>query len=136
MTELSSHSIRKREFGLITKVGKMLEITLELCNKDEDKTPRYPERLYNGYVSKMIEISVSIQGNIIVANEMERGAERTEMQKEASRNCLWLNHLIRIAYKKNWISEKQRDRWQEAVTNVKTTTDHWIKSDLEKIGKQ
>lgn len=121
-----------KEFLLAQMVDDLLEITLEMCGKDEKKTLRFPKLFYDGYVSCIITSAVTIQKNVIMANEIARGETRKNMQKEAAANCVWMNHLIRVSTNKGWISEKQRDRWQRLVTSVKWSIVNWMKSD-EKI---
>lgn len=122
----------EKEFLLGNKADELLKLTLEMCGKDESKTLRFPKVYYESYVSQIIGAAAVINRNIIMANEMERGEERTNLQKEAKRYCVWLNHLIRICADFGWISIKQRDRWQKLATGIKWGLMNWIKSD-EKI---
>ena len=111
----------------------LLELTLTMCGRDEHKTPRFPALLYNGYVSEIIGAAVTIHKDIIMANEMRLGENRTAKQQEAAATCVWLNHLIRAAAYKGWISEKQRDRWQSLGSAVKFKTINWMQADKKRM---
>lgn len=108
----------------------LLELTLTMCGKDESKTPRFPRALYTGYVDQLLLAVVNIHKDVITANEMVVGGEkRLAAQQEAAVLCVWVNHMIRAASNKGWISEKQRDRWQGLVSALKFKIVKWMESD-------
>lgn len=110
----------------------LLALTLDLCGRKDDKTPRFPRLLYDGCVSQIISAAVTIQKNIVMANEMRRSEARTKLQQDAAAHCIWLVHMIRIAADSGWISGKQRDRWSKLTVNVKWKIVAWMKSDTKK----
>lgn len=54
------------------------------------------------------------------------------MQKTAAAKCIYLNHLIRIAWQRGYISLKQHDRWAKLVTDIKWKTVNWYQSDMNR----
>ena len=58
---------------------------------------------------------------------------RETAQKTAAAKCVYLNHLIRIAHHRGWISDKQRNRWQALTTKIKFAIVGWIKSDKKRM---
>lgn len=123
----------RKDFALASMADDLLELTLTMCGKDENKTPRFPSLLYDGYVSEILGAAVTIHKDIIMANEMQIGDNRTAKQQEAAATCVWLNHLIRTAANKGWISEKQRDRWQGLVSAVKFKIINWMRADQKRL---
>ncbi len=116
----------------------LLSLTLQLCGKKEDVTPRFPRLLYDGYVTEIVRSAVTIQRDIIAANEIKRSqqpGERARLQREACEYCVWLVHMIRVAKDNGWISEKQRTRWSKLTTSLKWKVVAWMKSDLKYMGQ-
>lgn len=121
----SSH----KDFALGNLADDLVDLTLELCGKAEDKNPRFPRLFYGNYVDRIINKACDIQEHIFEANDYKIGNTRRQLQLKASSECVTLNHLIRIAWQKKWISEKQRDRWQRLTTAIKFSIVRWIESD-------
>lgn len=107
----------------------LVSLTLELCGRAEDNKPRFPRLFYPSYVTRLINTALDVQELIIEANEIRLGETRRTAQQQAAAKCVYLNHLIRIAHERGYISEKQRDRWQKLVTAVKWATVKWMQSD-------
>ena len=124
-TEPSSH----KAFGLGNMADDLVSLTLELCGKAEDNKPRFPRLFYPSYVDRIVNTALDVQELIIEANEIRRGDTRRAAQQQAAAKCVYLNHLIRIAHERGYISEKQRDRWQKLVTAIKWATVKWMQSD-------
>lgn len=118
-----------KDFLLGNMADDLLDLTLNLCGRKDSSTPRFPRLLYDGYVSQIIEASVLIQKNIIIANELPRADKRKSLQEEASYTCVWLTHMIRVAGQNGWISSKQQEQWQKLVVNIKWKIISWMKSD-------
>ncbi len=118
-----------KDFALGNMADDLLDVTLELCGKTENKTLRFPKAFYPTYVKRMVDTALDIQEYIFEANEIRVGEKRKEAQQMAARKCVYLNHLIRIAYQRGYISEKQRVRWQKLTTAVEWVTVSWIRSD-------
>ncbi|MGM9622404.1 MAG: four helix bundle protein [Butyricicoccus porcorum] len=129
---MSTNVSSSADFQLANMADDLLALTLDLCGRKDDKTPRFPRLLYDGYVSQIIAAAVAIQKNIIMANEMRRSEARIKLQQDAAAHCIWLVHMIRIAAENGWISEKQRDRWSKLAVNVKWKIVAWMKSDTKK----
>lgn len=121
----SSH----KEFVLANMADDLVDLTLQLCGKVEDRTPRFPRLFYGNYVNRLINKACNIQEYIIEANEFPKGEIRKELQIKARAECVSLNHLIRISWQKGWISEKQRDTWQKLTVAIKFSIIRWISSD-------
>ncbi len=129
---MSTNAFSSADFQLANMADDLLALTLDLCGRKNDKTPRFPRLLYDGYVSQIISAAVTIQKNIVMANEMRRSEARTKLQQDAAAHCIWLVHMIRIAADSGWISGKQRDRWSKLTVNVKWKIVAWMKSDTKK----
>lgn len=127
-----TNAFSSADFRLANMADDLLALTLDLCGRKDDKTPRFPRLLYDGYVSQIISAAVTIQKNIVMANEMRRSEARTKLQQDAAAHCIWLVHMIRIAADSGWISGKQRDRWSKLTVNVKWKIVAWMKSDTKK----
>ena len=124
-------SSSRKDFALGNMADDLAVLTLELCGKAEDRTPRFPRLFYPSYVDRIINTALDVQELIFEANEIRRGATRTEAQQRAAAKCVYLNHLIRIAHERGYISERQRDRWQKLVTAIKWSVVRWIESDAK-----
>lgn len=121
----------KKEFGLGNMADDLVDLTLEMCGKAEDRNPRFPRLFYPSYVDRIINTALDIQELIFEANEIQLGETRRTAQQRAAAKCVYLNHLTRIAYGRGYISEKQRDRWQKLTTAIKWATVHWMQSDAQ-----
>ena len=128
----STASSSRKDFALGNMADDLVDLTLELCGKAEDRTPRFPRLFYPSYVNMLVSTALDVQELIIEANEIRIGDKRLEAQQRAAAKCVYLNHLTRIAHKRGYISEKQRDRWQKLTTAIKWATVRWIKSDAER----
>ena len=97
---------------------------------EKPKTPKFPAFLYDTYVDRMITAALDIQEAVLVANEAYQKYEtgRKENATMAMAKCVQLNHLVRIAANKGWFSEKERDRLQDLITNLRWKIFHWIKN--------
>lgn len=117
-------------FRLANMADELLDLTLTLCGKDEEQNPRFPRLFYSNYVDRIIDTVLDIQENIIIANEDPSlgYSGRLELQTRAKSKCVQLNHLIRVAWNKGWISDKQQVRWQNLTTSIFWKIKHWIDS--------
>ena len=122
-------SSSRKDFALGNMADDLVTLTLELCGKADDRNPRFPRLFYPSYVSRIVNTALDIQELIIEANEIRRGITRSDAQRQAAAKCVYLNHLIRIAHERGYISERQRDRWQKLVTAIKWATVRWMESD-------
>lgn len=125
----------KKDFAIGNMADDLLEVTLELCGKDETKTLRFPKVFYANYVDAIVKTALAIQESVFEANEIAQGEMRRGCQKRAAVKCTYLNHLIRVAFDRGYISEKQRDRWQKAATALKWSIVRWIQSDEKRTNK-
>lgn len=124
-----------KDFKIGNMADELVSFTLELCGRAEDKQPRFPRLFYPSYVTRLIDTALDIQEYIFEANEIKLGVERAECQRMAAKKCVYLNHLIRIANERGYISEKQRDRWQKLIISLKWAIVSWIKSDAQRAEK-
>ena len=121
-----------KAFRLGNMCDDLVELTIEMCGKDEDKCPRFPKWSYATLVDRIMNTALDIQEQVIEANEHELGETRAGMQKTAAAKCIYLNHLIRIAWQRGYISLKQHDRWAKLVTDIKWKTVNWYQSDMSR----
>lgn len=120
-------------FAIGNMADDVVSLTLNLCGKDEMKTLRFPKVFYANYVDRIVRTALDIQKLVFEANGIKRGEYRLELQQEAASLCVYLNHLIRIAFDHGWISEKQRERWQKAVISMQWAIVRWRESDIKNI---
>lgn len=80
-----------KNFVLGNMADDLVNITIELTGKKEDKTPRFPRYIYDSYVTRMMNITLDIQADIILSNELYSGRERQQMQKTLWRNAFCLS---------------------------------------------
>ena len=105
----------------------LMNISFELCNKAEDGKPRFP-KLLQRYSDLIIEISISINRNICIANSFRNtDTQRTKYQNLAKGDLVHLSHLIDVAFQNKWISEKQHKRWLGLCSNTYWKLINWIK---------
>lgn len=135
------------DFKLGKMVDDLLDYSIDMCGKDynpqkmkaktentesqeiKKKTLRFPARFYDNYVNCIMDAVLKIHTSVIIANGYDLGNERLAMQRLACFNCIELNHLIRIASNKGYISEKQREHWQKLTTDIYFKIVNWTKSD-------
>lgn len=112
------------------KIGQMCDdlVGIIIDMTKPGKCSSFPKILRNNYVDSMIETALAIQKDAYVANEMRNSEKRTDIQVELIGLCVYLNHLLRIAYDKKWISDKQRDRSQRLTTSIKFAATKWAKA--------
>lgn len=118
-----------KDFLLGNMADDLLSLTLDLCGRKDNSTPRFPRLLYDSYVNQIIQAAILIQKDIIVANELSRSPKRKELQREATSTCVWLTHMIRVAGQHGWVSSKQQGKWQKLIVNIKWKIVAWMKSD-------
>lgn len=119
----------QKAFELGNMCDDLVELTIEICGKDEDKCPRFPKWSYATLVERIMNTALDIQEQIIEANEYRLGETRAASQKMAAAKCVYLNHLVRLTWQRGYISQKQHDRWSRLITNIKWKTVNWFKSD-------
>ena len=117
------------DFRIGNLADDLLCLTLELCGKDTAHTPRFPARFYDSLVKTIIGAALEIHEDVFLANEdREIGyGERRRLKARAEAKCVHLNHLIRVSEERGWISEKQCERWQGLVTNLRWMIYNWQK---------
>lgn len=107
----------------------LVDLTLQLFGKDQEHTPRFPERFYDCYVKKIVDTALEIQEAVILANDDRENSleDRRRYQSRAEAKCVYLNHLIRIAGQRRWISDKQEERWKRLTTSLRFKIYNWWK---------
>lgn len=133
---MSSKSSKKEDFAIGNLADEMLDTTLELCGKDENKTPRFPKLLYPSYVDRIVNTALDAHEYIFSANGTRLGEKREEFQQMAARKLQYMNHLIRVAAMRGWISDRQCDRWQKICTKLMWAVVKWSQSDAQRYQAQ
>lgn len=106
----------------------LVNYTITICTKSHDKQPRFPYKLYNTYVDVILGTALDIQKAVYMANAMRNEDDgRYRLQEECSGNCIYLCHLIRIAFDRGWISDKQRDKWVSLTSGLRFKVLAWMK---------
>ena len=104
----------------------LLLLSIEMCGRKTN--PTFPAWLKDNLVQHIMVVTLTIHYNVFIANQMRNREERLRLQTEAQALCTYLNQLIRIAYDKRWISDKQRDRWQRLTTSLGWKIYSWSKA--------
>lgn len=119
-----------KEFQIGNMADDLVELTLQLCGKDQDHTPRFPERFYDSYVTRIVDTALDIQEAVSLANDDRENSlpERRRLQGRAEAKCVYLNHLIRVAWRFGWISDKQQTRWQGLTAALRYKIYNWWKT--------
>jgi hypothetical protein len=106
----------------------LVELTLDLCNKDENHTPRFPKRMYDSYIKRIMDLTLDIQCDVCEANSIKIDrSHRCELQEDALGKCVSLEKLVFVTFKKGWISEKQLIKWTELICNLHWKIYNWMK---------
>lgn len=123
---MAQDGLPQPDFMLGQMADDLVCYTIMLCTKSEDKTTRFPYRLYNTYVDVILSTSLSIQKDIFLANSLHsKDPKRMSLQEECLGLCVYLCHLVRIAFDHGWISEKQRDTWIAKTMKLKYKASAW-----------
>lgn len=107
------------DFRLGNMATDLVEFTLDMCNKNENGTLRFPRRMYESYVKRIVDLSLDILQGIFEVN-----AVRNDMQTRKKRRelivgrCAAMAKLAFVAYKKGWISDKQNTKWQKKINAI------------------
>lgn len=117
-----------KEFLLGNMCDDLVELSLEICGKASDNCPRFPKWSYDNFVDRIMQTSLDIQELVITCNEFREGDSRNSAQIRAAGKCVYLNHLVRIAWRKGYISEKQHKRWMTLITSIKWKIVRWQQS--------
>lgn len=115
------------DFKLGNMATSLVDYTLDICGKDEDKTTRFPSRLYDSYVSELVRSALSIHKEICCANAVRNDTSRRKVsQEKAVGEAVNLEHLILSAYHKGWISSKQHYNWQRKICDLHYGIIKWM----------
>ena len=105
----------------------LVAYTLEICNKKDVGTLRFPEKYYDSYVTEIVRSAIQLHKNVCYANAVRLDTlRRTARQEEAQAECVNLEHLILIAYDRGWISEKQHHHWQTLICDLHYMIIRWM----------
>lgn len=114
------------DFKLGNMAAELVDYTLDICGKDESKTPRFPERFYDSYVKEIVTLSVGILAEIYAANSVKNDAEERKKHREAVLGkCGAMAKLVFSAYKHKWISDKQNTTWQKKINSIYFVVNRW-----------
>ena len=107
----------------------LVELTIQYCTKYENTPPRFPKRMYDSYVTHIVNLSLMIHLNIHEANSVRKSKEeRYRLQNKAVGECSSMEKLIYIAFKRGWISNKQHSKWQRLICNLHFRILNWMDS--------
>lgn len=115
------HDELQPDFVIGNMATDLVDLTLEFCNKEDGKPPRFPKNMYNSFVTELVNLALEIQHNVCVANSNRVDAkDRAKLQGDAMGDCVCLEKDVFVAYRRGWISAKQFLRWQKLICNL-----HW-----------
>lgn len=107
----------------------LVDLTLQMCRTEEEKTPRFPKRFYSSYVDEIVKYALDIQRCVCQANSIQMSKyRRIDFQEIAIGDCVCLEKLVLIALNKGWISEKQFTKWQKLICNLHWKIHNWMKA--------
>ena len=119
-----------KDFQLGNLCDDLVDMSLKMCGKASDSNPRFPRWSYSTYVDRIMNGALDIQEIVIICNECFDKSRRNKYQDTIIGKCVYLTHLIRIAWIKGYISEKQHKSWVELIMKIKYKTKGWRKSDM------
>lgn len=106
------------DFRLGNMAADLIEFTLDLCNKNEDGTLRFPKRMYESYVKRIIDLSLDIMQGIYEVNASHDPEARNTRRESITGHCAAMAKLVFIAFKKGWISDKQNTNGQKKINAI------------------
>lgn len=71
-----------KAFRLGNMCDDLVDLTIEMCGKDEDKCPRFPKWSYATLVDRIMITALDIQEQVIEANEHELGKQEPACRKQ------------------------------------------------------
>lgn len=123
------------EFAICNLADDLLLLTLDMCDRESAK-PRLPKRLHRSLADRIILTASAVQEAVILANETDLStsrADRAAYQREAMRRLAVLKHQERILHARGYISDKQRDRWQQLTVALYWKIYAWAKADAKRL---
>lgn len=123
------------EFAICNLADDLLLLTLDMCDRESAK-PRLPKRLHRSLADRIILTASAVQEAVILANETDLStsrAERAAYRREAMRRLAVLKHQARILHARGYISDKQRDRWQQLTVSLYWRIYAWSKADAKRL---
>ena len=128
MIESSQTNKLQPNFQIGNLATDLVDLTLEYCTRYEDQNPRFPKRMYESYVTQIVNLSLQIHKNICEANSIKTAKQKRHLLQEIScGDCTSLEKLIFIALKRGWISKKQHIRWQSLICDLHFKITKWLK---------
>lgn len=97
-----------REFVIGNRAQELFVAVVGICDPRKDKS-HFPAYCRDETGGEMIRAAREILRGCLFANGC-RDEKRTEYQRDAYNNIVYLNFLTRTAYDNKWINEKQHDR--------------------------
>ena len=114
------------DFRLGNTAAELVDYTLELCNKNEDGTLRFPKRMYESYVTCIVNLSLDILKEIFATNAIRDDETLRKRRREIILGkCASMAKLVFLAYKRGWISDKQNTTWQKKINSVYFVVSRW-----------
>lgn len=114
------------DFRLGNMAADLVDYTLELCNKDETGTPRFPKRMYDSYVTCIVNLSLDILKEVFATNAVRNDTDvRKKHRERILGKCGAMAKLVFLAFKRGWISDKQNTAWQKKINSIYFVVLHW-----------
>lgn len=114
------------DFRLGNMATDLLEYTLDLCNKDSTKTPRFPERMYSSYVTRIVDLALDIVQEVFETNAIRGDSSSRKKRRELIiGKCGAMAKLVFISRKKGWISDKQNTAWMKKINAIYFVVLRW-----------
>ena len=123
------------EFAICNLADDLLLLTLDMCDRKSAK-PRLPKRLHRSLADRIILTASAVHEAVILANETDLStsrADRAAYQREAMRRLVVLKHQARILRARGYISDKQRDRWQQLTVSLYWKIYAWARADAKRL---
>lgn len=118
------------DFVIGNRAEEMFEIVLSICSPKKGGTT-FPDYVRKEYTDEMIRTARGVLRDVIYANG-SRGESRLRLQESAQNGITYLTFLIRAAYDKKWISEKQHERVARILSELTKRIWNWKRADLTK----
>lgn len=79
------------DFVLGNMATDLVDLTLQFCNKQDGKPPRFPKNMYESFVTQIVNLALGIQHKVCVANaKHSNSSKRLELQEDAIGDCVCL----------------------------------------------
>lgn len=112
------------DFRLGNMATDLAEYTLDMCNKNEGGTLRFPQRMYESYVKRIVDLSLDILQGVFEVNSVH-----DDMQVRKERRELIVAHCLAMA---NYIDDNGK-AVQRLLNSKKATKKRHIRMMLKQV---